>query len=83
MAKNITGSGAVDIAAQADGIFIQVNKALTGNIICQAGGTTFATITDPVVGSQFQYSGLHGQGKITINPSTTTDITVSILNRVF
>lgn len=77
----ITSSGAADIAADATGILIQVNKALTGTITCQAGGTTFTVITDPTVGSQFVYGGLHGKGKITVNPSATTDIYVSILNR--
>lgn len=74
----ITASGAKDIGVQ-DGILIQVNGALTGTITCQAGGTTFAVITNPTVGSQFRYGGLRGQGTITVNPSATTDITVSAL----
>lgn len=82
MALNITSSGAADVAAQADAILIQVNKALIGNIVCQAGGVTFATITDPGVGSQYRYGGLHGNGKITVNPSTTTDITVTVTSRL-
>lgn len=60
---------------------IQVNKATTGTITCQAGGTTFTIITDPPVGAQFVYGGLHGKGKVTVNSSAATDIYVSILNK--
>lgn len=83
MAKYITGSGSTTVAAAADGVFIQVNAALTGTITLAVGGTTFAVITNPTVGSQYKYGGLHGQGALTVNPSTTCDITVSIINRVF
>lgn len=90
MALNITASGSADIAAQAGGIFIQVNKALTGNIVVAAAGSsqygtparTIATITDPTVGSQYRYGGLATYGKITVNPSAITDITVTVLSRI-
>lgn len=79
--KYITSSGSTTVAAAANGLLIQVNKTLSGTITLAAGATTFAVITDPTVGTQFCYNGLRGQGAITINPSATTDITVSFLNR--
>jgi len=77
----ITASGSQTVAASANGILVQVNTALTGTLTLQAGGTTFAVITNPTVGSQFRYNGLRGKGTITINPNATTDVTVSLLNR--
>lgn len=79
--KYITASGSTTVAAAANGLLIQVNTALTGTITLAAGGVTFAVITNPIAGSQFRYNGLRGQGAITVNPSGTTDITVSFLNR--
>lgn len=79
--KYITASGSTTVAAGADGLLIQVNTALTGTITLAAGGTTFAVITNPLAGDQFRYNGLRGLGAITVNPSATTDITVSFLNR--
>lgn len=79
--KYITASGSQTVATAANGLLIQVNGALTGTITLAAGGNTFAIITNPVVGSQFRYNGLRNQGAITVNPSVTTDITVSFLNR--
>lgn len=81
MAKNITVSGAATVASDAEGLLIQVNAALTGNIVVQAGGVTIATITNPTVGSQFKYGGLTKQGVLTVNPSASCDITVTILQR--
>lgn len=63
-------------------ILIQVNAALTGTITCAAGGNTFAVITNPTVGGKYEYSGLSGQGTITVVTSTTCDITISMLNRI-
>ncbi len=77
----LTASGSATVAKTCNGLLIQVNKALTGTITLAAGGTTFAVITDPTVGTQFRYNGLRNQGAITVNPSVTTDITVSFLNR--
>lgn len=79
--KYITASGSATVASAANGLLIQVNTALTGTITLAAGGTTFAIITNPTVGSQYRYNGLRNQGAITVNPSATTDITVSFLNR--
>lgn len=88
MAINITGSGATSIGL-ARAIRINVNAALTGNIIVSSAGSTqygttaqtFATITNPTVGSSFVIGGLHAQGAISITPSTTTDLTVQKLLR--
>lgn len=90
MALNITTGSATDIAANAGAILIQVNKALTGNIVVATAASTqygtatatIATITDPTVGSVYRYGGLANQGKITVTPSTTCDITVTVLSRV-
>lgn len=90
MAKNITASGAQVIAAQAGAIYIQVNAALTGTIAVTVAGSsqygtaaqTIATITNPTVGSFYKYGGLHGQGAVSVNPSTTCDITVTVLSRI-
>ena len=79
--KYITASGSTTVATAANGLLIQVNAALTGTITLAAGGTTFAIITNPTVGAQFRYNGLRNAGAITVNPSATTDITVSFLNR--
>jgi len=86
MALNITSSGATTIGF-ADGILIKVNKALTGTITVDTvassidGGTaqTIATVTNPAVNDSYVYRGLRGQGKVRVNPSATTDITVSKL----
>ncbi len=84
MGLNITASGVTNIGF-ADGILIQVNKALTGSITVTTvasaidGGSagTIATITNPAVGDTYRYKGLRSQGTIGVNPSGTTDITVS------
>lgn len=89
MATNITASGATNIG-KARAILIQVNKALTGTIaITTAGDTnygtssgTVATITNPAVGDEYRYGGLHTQGNVSVNPSGTTDITVTKVNNV-
>lgn len=90
MAQNITASGATDVAQSAGAIFIQVNKTLSGTItVAVAGSTQYATpaatiaiVTDPPVGTQLKYGGLANQGKITVTPSATTDITVTVLSRI-
>lgn len=81
--KYITSSGSQTVAAAANGLLIQINKALTTETITlAAGGATFAVITGAVAaGQQFRYNGLRNQGAITVNPSATVDITVSFLNR--
>lgn len=79
--KYVTASGSQRIATVADGLLVQVNTALTGTITLQANASTFAVITNPIAGAQFRYNGLRGQGEISINPSATTDVTISFLNR--
>lgn len=79
--KYITASGSQTVAANANGLLVQCNTALTGTVTLAAGGTTFAVITNPLAGNQFRYNGLRNAGAITVNPSGTTDLTVSFLNR--
>lgn len=89
MAKNLTTGGAVVIATAARAILVTVNSALTGTIAVTTAGSvpdstsaqTIATITNPTVGNAFRYGGLSKQGAISVNPSTTCDVTVTILNR--
>lgn len=63
-------------------VVIQVNAALTGNIkvIDGISGTTanVATITNPTVGSRYEYSDF--ATGVRIIASTTCDITVSTFN---
>ena len=90
MAKNLTAAAAATIATDAGAILIQNNKALTGNIVVAVAGSTqyntpaatIATITDPAVGNIFKYGGLAHQGIITVTPSATCDITVTVLSRI-
>jgi hypothetical protein len=83
MAVYITASGSQTVASQANGVLIQLNKALVAETIAvAAGGTTIATITGAAgAGSQFRYGGLSTKGAITVNPSGAVDITVSLLNK--
>ena len=76
--KYITAGSEATIASSANGILIQVNAALTGTLTVADGGTTVAIITNPTVGSQYRYYGFNGA--VTVTPSTTTNITVSVLN---
>lgn len=90
MAKNLTASGAAVIASNANAILIQVNAALTGTITVTVGGSTqygtssatIATITNPAVGNVFRYGGLIQQGAVSVNPSATCDITVTVLDNI-
>lgn len=81
--KYVTASGSQTIAGAADGLLIQINKALVAETITlAAGGTIFAIITGAAAaGAQFRYNGLRGKGTITVNPSGVVDITVSFLSR--
>lgn len=89
MALNITGSGATAIGL-ARAIRITVNLGFTGTLAITAAGSTqygtnaqtMATITNPATGQTYAYGGLHEQGSISINPSTTTDITVMKVNKL-
>ena len=83
MAVYVTASGSQTVAAQANGLLVQVNKALTvETITLQAGGVTFGVITGAVAaGAQFRYGGLSTKRAVTVNPSATVDITVTFLNK--
>lgn len=90
MAVNITTGSATPVG-RARAILVQVNAVLAGNFtVTTAGSTqygtsssTVATVTNPTVGSTYRYSGLNQQGIITVTPSTTCDITVSALDRIY
>lgn len=71
---NLTTGGNVTVAGQSSKTRIQVNAALTGNIVVKDGTVVVATITNPTVGSQFEYWDF--QTNVQVNPSTTCDITV-------
>lgn len=87
MALEITGSGATVVATAADGIRVTNNSALTGTItVTVAGSTQYGTpaatpaiITNPVVGESHEYHGLRTQGAVSVNPSTTCNITVDMI----
>lgn len=64
---------------RAAGIFITVNTALTGTITIADAGVTVAVITNPTVGGNYRYYGF--KGAITATPSTTCDVTLSVLSR--
>lgn len=89
MAIPITSSGAQSIGL-ARAIVIQFNAALTGTVIVTAAGSTqygtsaqtLGTVTNPVVGEIWKAGGLQGQGAISINPSGTTDLTVTKVNSI-
>lgn len=78
----ITAATTTTVASQANGLLVQVNAALTGTITLAVGGTTFAVITNPTVGSSYRYSGLSTKGAVTAVTSATCDITVSLLNKI-
>lgn len=79
--KHITAGSAVNInTGRISKVVIQVNAALTGTITVSdetstAGTPVVAVITNPTVGSQYEYWDM-GSG-ITVTPSTTCDITVN------
>jgi hypothetical protein len=79
LALHITASGAATVSSSGPrGLLIQVNAALTGTITVVDVNGTVAVITNPAVGNTFYYYSL--AGTTTVNPSTTCDISVSILN---
>lgn len=88
MSTNITSSGATSVG-QARALLIECNAALTGTITVTAAGSTqygtssstIGTITNPTVGTAWRVGGLQTQGAISINPSGTTDLTVTKVNR--
>jgi hypothetical protein len=74
-----TGTTTQVYSGQVKKFIIQVNAALTGTITLYdaTSGTTggFGIITNPTVGSSFEYWGI--QNGVRIVTSTTCDITVS------
>lgn len=84
MYKHLTAGSAANITAgRARKAMIQVNAALTGSITVSdetgtAGTPVVAIITNPTVGSQYEYWDFNNG--VTVTPSTTCDITVSVDN---
>lgn len=78
----IVDTTATQVSGPARKVRVQVNAALTGTIkvIDNTTGTTanVATITNPTVGSQYEYWDF--QAGVRIIASTTCDITVSTDN---
>ncbi len=79
MALHITAASATDVAADADGVLITNNIDLTGTVTVANASATIAVITNPQAGGMFRYGGMRGGGKVTVTPSATCDITVTIL----
>lgn len=87
MSTHITGSGATVVATAADAIRVTVNLGYTGSLTTTvAGSTQYGTpaatigiVTNPVTGQSFTYRNLRTQGAVSVNPSTTTDLTVDML----
>lgn len=77
MIRYITASGEATLPVTGlRKMIIMVNAALTGTItVTHAAGTTIAVITNPTVGTMYEYWDL--VGAITVNPSATCNITVS------
>jgi hypothetical protein len=78
--KHITAGSAISISGACSRVLVTVNTALTGTItVSDETGTTgspvVAVITNPTVGSMYEYWDLK-QG-VCITPSATCDITVS------
>jgi hypothetical protein len=74
--KYVTAASAATIsAAGAKKLLITVNTALTGTITVADSSGTIAVITNPTVGSFYQYWDL--TGPVTVTPSATCDITVN------
>lgn len=65
--------------SNAAGIRITVNGALTGTITVADTIGTQAVITNPTVGSEYNYFGF-APGAITVVNSATADATVSIFS---
>lgn len=81
MYKHVTTGSAANIAqGRISKAIITVNAALTGTITVSdetstAGTPVVAVISNPTVGSKFEYWDF--QTGLTVTPSTTCDITVN------
>lgn len=78
-----TGPVAANViyAAPAKRAIVQVNAALTGSLTVYDASTTAqtgtaATITNPTVGTRYEYWGFNNG--VVVVPSTTCDATVSV-----
>lgn len=82
MYAHLTAASAINVAqGHSRKILLTVNSALTGTItISDETGTTgspvVAIITNPTVGSQYEYWDI--KNGVTVTPSATTDATISV-----
>lgn len=80
--KHITANSAVNISKSAvSKVKVTINAALTGTITISdetgtAGTPVVGIITNPTVGSYYEYWDL--QTGLTVTPSATTEITVNV-----
>lgn len=80
--KHVTAGSAANLAKNAvSKVKITVNAALTGTITVSdetstAGTPVVGVITNPTVGSVYEYWDL--QNGVTVTPSTTCEITVNM-----
>lgn len=76
---HITASGAQDIVNDCDAIRIAVGLGFTGTLtVSTALGGTALIATNPATGQEYNVGGLTRQGKVTVNPSATTDLAVTV-----
>jgi hypothetical protein len=82
MYANVTASGPANISKGASRkVIITVNKTLSGSIVVSdetatAGTPLVATVTNPTVGTQYEYWDM--KNGVSVNPSVATDVTVSV-----
>lgn len=82
MYKHVTAGSAVNVSQGGSRkVLVQFNQALTGNVIVSdetgtAGSPIIATITNPTVGTQYEYWDI--KTGVSVTPSTTVDLTVSV-----
>ena len=82
MYRHLTANSAINIAQGGSRkVIITNNGALTGTITVSdetgtSGAPVVAVITNPTVGSQYEYWDI--KTGVTITPSATCDITVSV-----
>lgn len=78
--KHVTSGSAISVSGACSRVLITVNAALTGTITISdetgtAGSPVVGIITNPTVGSSFEYWDL--KNGVCITPNATCEITVS------
>lgn len=78
---HITSSGATTVSTSSPrGLRINFNLAFTGTVTITDGTGTVGIVTASA-NAPAAWVGYGFQGSVTVNPSTTVDLSVSILNR--